>query len=132
MSVDMKEIASAVEGILFAAGEPVDIKRICLALELDRETAETVLRQLGDGYAFERRGIRLLRMEDSYQLCSAPEYADVIRKAFEVRKPAKLSQPALEALTGERVSLELSLFQEEEQLFCLLTEGQPETEMEIE
>ncbi len=99
MSVDMKEIASAVEGILFAAGEPVDIKRICLALELDRETAETVLRQLGDGYAFERRGIRLLRMEDSYQLCSAPEYADVIRKAFEVRKPAKLSQPALEALT---------------------------------
>ena len=99
MSVDMKEIASAVEGILFAAGEPVDIKRICLAPELDRETAETVLRQLGDGYAFERRGIRLLRMEDSYQLCSAPEYADVIRKAFEVRKPAKLSQPALEALT---------------------------------
>ena len=99
MSVDMKEIASAVEGILFAAGEPVDIKRICMALELDRETAETVLRQLGDGYAFERRGIRLLRMEDSYQLCSAPEYADVIRKAFEVRKPAKLSQPALEALT---------------------------------
>ena len=99
MSVDMKEIASAVEGILFAAGEPVDIKRICLALELDRETAETVLRQLGDGYAFERRGIRLLHMEDSYQLCSAPEYADVIRKAFEVRKPDKLSQPALEALT---------------------------------
>ena len=38
-------------------------------------------------------------MEDSYQLCSAPEYADAIRKAFEVRKPAKLSQPALEALT---------------------------------
>ena len=99
MGVDMKEIASAMEGILFAAGEPVDIKRICLALELDRDTAEKVLRQLGDGYAFDRRGIRLLRMEDSYQLCSAPEYADVIRKAFEVRKPAKLSQPALEVLT---------------------------------
>ena len=38
-------------------------------------------------------------MEDSYQLCSAPEYGDVIRRAFEVRKPAKLSQPALEVLT---------------------------------
>ena len=68
MSIDMKEIASAMEGILFAAGEPVDLKRICLALDLDRDTAETVLRQLGDGYAFERRGIRLIRMEDSYQL----------------------------------------------------------------
>ena len=95
----MKEIASALEAILFAAGEPVDVKRLCLALELDQPTAEAVLRQLGDAYAFERRGIRLLRMEDSYQLCSAPEYADAIRKAFEVRKPAKLSQPALEALT---------------------------------
>ena len=52
-----------------------------------------------DEYAYERRGIRLLRMESSWQLCSAPEYADVIRKAFEIRKSAKLSQPALEALT---------------------------------
>jgi segregation and condensation protein B len=52
-----------------------------------------------DYYAYERRGIRLLRMEDSWQLCSAPDYGDVIRKAFEIRKPAKLSQPALEVLT---------------------------------
>ena len=52
-----------------------------------------------DEYAFERRGIRLVRMENCYQLCSAPDYADIIRKAFEIRKPAKLSQPALEVLT---------------------------------
>ena len=44
--------------------------------------------------------MRLVRMEDSYQLCSAPEYADDIRKVFEIRKPAKLSQPALEVLTN--------------------------------
>lgn len=87
------------EGILFASGEPVGIDRICLALELDRPTAEQLLQKLADHYAYERRGIRLVRMEDSYQLCSAPEYADVIRKAFEVRKPAKLSQPALEVVT---------------------------------
>ena len=87
------------EGILFASGEPVDIRRICVALDLDRQTAEQVLRGLADYYAYERRGIRLLQMEDSWQLCSAPDYADIIRKAFEVRKPAKLSQPALEVLT---------------------------------
>ena len=87
------------EGILFAAGEPVNIDRICLALELDKPTAEQVLQELGDYYAFERRGIRLVRMENCYQLCSAPDYADIIRKAFEIRKPAKLSQPALEVLT---------------------------------
>ena len=99
MDIHTKELASALEAILFAAGEPVELKRLCVALDLDQETAEAVLRQLGDEYAFERRGVRLLRMEDSYQLCSAPEYAERIRKAFEVRKPAKLSQPALEVLT---------------------------------
>ena len=96
---EMKEIEAAVEGILFASGEPVHIDRICLAAELDRPTAELVLQKLMDYYSFERRGMRLLRLEDSWQLCSAPEYADVIRRVFEIRKPAKLSQPALEVLT---------------------------------
>jgi len=98
-TMDLHEVRSAMEGILFAAGEPVNIDRICLALELDKPTAEQVLQELGDYYAFERRGIRLVRMENCYQLCSAPDYADIIRKAFEIRKPAKLSQPALEVLT---------------------------------
>ena len=77
----------------------MNIDRICLALELDRPTAEQLLQKLSDYYAYERRGIRLVRMEDSYQLCSSPDYADAIRKAFEIRKSAKLSQPALEVLT---------------------------------
>ena len=97
--MEMKEIESAIEGILFASGEPVQVDRICMALEIDRPAAEQVLQKLMDTYAYERRGIRLLRLEDSWQLCSAPDYADVIRKAFEIRKPAKLSQPALEVLT---------------------------------
>ena len=96
---EMKEIEAAVEGILFASGEPVAVDRICVALDMDRPTVELVLQRLQDYYSYDRRGIRLLKMEDSYQLCSAPEYGDQIRKAFEIRKPAKLSQPALEVLT---------------------------------
>lgn len=98
-SLDMKEIESAVEGILFASGDPVHIDRICIALEADRPTAERVLQNLMDHYAYDRRGVRLLHVEDTWQLCSAPDYAEVIRRAFEIRKPAKLSQPALEVLT---------------------------------
>ena len=98
-SLDIKEIEAAIEGILFASGEPVSIERICMATELDRPTAEQVLRRLGDYYAYERRGIRLVQMDESYQLCSSPDYADTIRRAFEIRKSAKLSQPALEVLT---------------------------------
>ena len=98
MTLEMKELEAAAEAVLFAAGEPVHIDRICLALELDRLSAEEVLRRLGDCCAFERRGIRLIRMEDSWQLCSAPEYGRMIRRAFELRKSARLSQPALEVL----------------------------------
>ncbi|MBP3494150.1 MAG: SMC-Scp complex subunit ScpB [Oscillospiraceae bacterium] len=97
--MEMKEIEAAIEGILFASGEPVAVDRICVAMDMDRNTVELVLQKLADYYSFERRGIRLIRMDDTWQLCSAPEYADMIRKAFEIRKPAKLSQPALEVLT---------------------------------
>ena len=99
MTLEMKELESAAEGILFAAGEPVEIRRLCQALETDLATLEQILQRLADTYAYERRGIRLVRMEDSWQLCSAPEYGELIRRAFEIRRPAKLSQPALEALT---------------------------------
>ena len=97
--MDRKELESALEAILFASGEPVQVDRICVALDIDRPTVEQLLQKLMDYYAYERRGIRLLKIDDSWQLCSAPDYAETIRKAFEIRKPAKLSQPALEVLT---------------------------------
>lgn len=52
--MEMKEIESAVEGILFASGEPVQTDRICVALEMDRPTVEQVLQKLMDYYAYER------------------------------------------------------------------------------
>ena len=97
--MDKEEMEAAVESILFASGEPVNIERICVALAIDRPTAERILQGLMDYYAYERRGMRLLKIEDCWQLCSAPDYAEAIRRAFEIRKPAKLSQPALEVLT---------------------------------
>ena len=96
--MEMREVEAAIEGILFASGEPVQVDRICVALDLDRPTVEQVLQKLMDTYAYERRGIRLVRMEDCWQMCSAPEYAAYITKALEQRKPPVLSQPALETL----------------------------------
>ena len=80
------------------SGEPVGVERLCLALDIDRITADSVCQRLADAYRYERRGIRLVRLDNSYQLCSAPEFADCIRRAFESRRPARLSQPALEVL----------------------------------
>ena len=97
--MDIKEVESAIEGILFAAGEPVGVERLCMTLEIDRGTIDNVCQKLADDYSYNRRGIRLIKLDNCYQLCSAPEHAAYIRKAFESRKPARLSQPALEVLS---------------------------------
>ncbi len=96
--MELKEMEAAMEAILFAAGDPVGVERLCLTLDIDKATADSVAQHLADQYSFERRGMRLVKMENSYQLCSAPEFADLVRRTFESRKPARLSQPALEVL----------------------------------
>lgn len=96
--MELKELESAIEGILFAAGDPMPVERLCLVLEQDRETVDSVCQRLADQYSYERRGIRLVKLENCWQMCSAPDWADQIRKALENRKPARLSQPALEVL----------------------------------
>ena len=96
--MELKELESALESILFAAGEPVSVERLCLGLDVDRATMDAVAQRLMDQYSYERRGLRLVKLDTSYQLCSAPEYAGHVRKTLENRKPARLSQPALEVL----------------------------------
>ena len=85
-------IKSALEAILFAAA------RISLILEQDEETVWDAARELSEQYEKEGRGIRILKLDKALQMCSAPEYAAVIGKTLEQRKPPMLSQPALETL----------------------------------
>lgn len=96
--MEMTELKSAVEAILFAAGEPVPAARISLILSVDEEEVFAAAKSLSDEYSFNQRGIRLLRLSDKLQLCSSPDYAAVITKVLEQRKPPMLSQPALETL----------------------------------
>ena len=67
---------------------------------MEESLISDISKNLEDKYKFERRGIRLIRLEDSLQLCSAPESADTIRLALETRKQPQLSQPALEVLAA--------------------------------
>lgn len=96
--MELKDTQHAIEAILFAAGEPVGVERLCMALELDRETVDDLCQHLADQYSYDRRGLRVLKLDNAWQMASAPEYAEVIRQTFESRKPARLSQPALEVL----------------------------------
>ena len=69
--MELKELESAIEGILFAAGDPMPVERLCLVLEQDRETVDSVCQRLADQYSYERRGIRLVKLENCWQMCSA-------------------------------------------------------------
>jgi segregation and condensation protein B len=96
--MDNREIESTIEAILFAAGEPVPAERIALVLGISADEVFKCAKLLTDEYSFQQRGIRLVRMGSSLQLCSAPEFAQSITFALERRKPPKLSQSALEVL----------------------------------
>ena len=93
------ELQRAIEAILFAAGERVEISRLSMALEADSDDIQSAADALADELAYNRRGIRILRLEDGYQMVSSGEMADYITKALETRKPPKLSSSQLETLT---------------------------------
>lgn len=97
--MESHDIERAIEAILFVSGEPVKQARIAAVLGVDEFHIDAAANRLRDGYSFERRGIRLVKLEDTLQLCSSPDYADFIRRALEARKPPQLSQPALEVLS---------------------------------
>lgn len=96
--MEIRDIEAAIEGILFASGEPVSIERLAAVLGIDSRLVVDTAEVLRTGYETKKRGIRLVRLENSLQLCSAPEYADYIRLALETGRQPKLTQPALEVL----------------------------------
>ena len=89
----------ALEAILFASGDPISIDRLATVLEIEREDVIDCVEELELHYKKFNSGIRIVRLEDEYQMCSNPEFADVIVKTMRHRKPPKLSQAALEVLS---------------------------------
>ncbi len=97
--MEQTELQRAIEAILFAAGERVELSRLAMALEMDEHDIMVAVEALADELAFNRRGIRILRLENGYQMVSSGEMADYITRALETRKPPRLSSSQLETLT---------------------------------
>ena len=97
--MELIELQRAIEAILFAAGERIDVNRLAMALEAEPSEIIAAADALADDFSFNRRGIRIMRLEDGYQMVSSGEMADYITKALETRKPPKLSASQLETLT---------------------------------
>ncbi len=97
--MEFEQLKRAIEAILFAAGEPVEVSRMSMALETDPSVIREAADKLSDTYSYERRGVRIIRLEKAYQMVSSGEMADYVTKALETRKPPKLSAAQLESLT---------------------------------
>ena len=97
--MEQTELQRTLMAVLFAAGEPVSIARLAQSLEVDADELEREAKALMDSLSYNRSGIRIVRLEDAYQMCSASEQAAFVTKTLETRKPPKLSQSQLETLT---------------------------------
>ena len=97
--MEQNDLQRAIMAILFAAGEPVDAKRIAFAMEVDEDDIHREIQDLMDRLAYSRCGIRIVKLENAYQMCSSGEMAAYVTKTLETRKPPKLSPSQLETLT---------------------------------
>ncbi len=86
------------ESILFTSGDPYPISRLAELFGVTEAEVSDIADRLGDSLRFENRGICLVRLENSLQLCSDPANAEMVRRALDTRRPSRLSPAALEVL----------------------------------
>ncbi len=94
----MENNKAIIEAILFAAGRPVEIKELILSLEISSKEIEDLIKSMQKEYEEQNRGIEIIRIEDSYQLCTKKELYEYIYPVLDKRNKPKLSNAALETL----------------------------------
>ena len=97
--MEISELNAALEAILFASGDSMEMHRLALVLDTDLGKLEDAALALGTALEEGKRGLRLIRLEDRLQLVTAPDYSDLVTRALEKRRNARLSPAALEVLS---------------------------------
>jgi segregation and condensation protein B len=91
--------AKILEALLFVSGESVPVRRLAEAAGCDVPAARSLLLEMAESYAAEGAGIRLIELDDSFQMCANPEYNENINRLLQ-RVPKKpLTQALLETLS---------------------------------
>ena len=96
--MEISQKKAIIEAILFSAGRPVKKSDLILALEISQEDIENLVENMQEEYKQENRGIEIIKMEDSYQLCSKKELYSYIYPVLDKRNKPSLSNAALETL----------------------------------
>lgn len=93
-----KELIKAFEAVLFASGEPISIDRFSQVFEITPEKTVSVMEALSQKMEENDSGLKLVRMDNTYQLATKTEYAEHIKKIFDIKRKTPLSPAALEVL----------------------------------
>lgn len=99
MDESVKKTEAAIEAVLFSMGEAVHIKDLASVLSMDEKTLEKVLSDMMLRYEEEDRGIQLVKLEQSYQLCTKNEYYDILSGLVNIPKKHSLTDSLLETLS---------------------------------
>lgn len=94
-----KEIISALEAVLYASGDPIGIDRLSQVFEVKPEQVEKAAEKLKERLSESNSGIELLRLDNTYQFATKSEYAEYIKKAFDLKRRVPLSGAAFEVLS---------------------------------
>ena len=97
MSIEKTE--AAIEAILFTMGESVAAEKIAVAIEHDVDTTVKIIHNMMDKYENEDRGIKIIELEGSFQLCTKEEYYDNLIRICSQPRRYTLTDAALETLS---------------------------------
>ncbi len=96
--MNKEQLISAMEAVLFASGDPVSIDRLSQVFEVSPEKTESIASALEKKLEENKSGVKLIRLENKYQLATRNEFAEYIKKAFDIKRKTPLSPAALEVL----------------------------------
>lgn len=96
--MNLKKLVSSFEAVLFSGGEPITLDRLSQVFDLSIEEVAEVISLLEEKYNNENSGIKLVTLENAYQLTTKAEHAEYIKKAFDIKRKTPLSQAGFEVL----------------------------------
>lgn len=97
--MDNREVKAIIEALLFTWGDPLDTRDLSTILGINEEKINNILEEMTQEFESNRRGIKIIKIKDSYQFSTRPEHFDWIKKLSNPKLSKNLSNAALETLS---------------------------------
>lgn len=97
--MDIQELQAILEAVLFTVGQSVELSQLARAIDHDEETTKKLVHYLMDKYEAEKRGMKIIELENKFQMCTKPEYYENLIKVAVAPKKHVLTDVLLETLS---------------------------------